>query len=52
MNFCFSFRNVAMGTSTACARVSGFLSAYAPLLVSKASILIVKSYRVKNGYVN
>ncbi|XP_020605214.1 solute carrier family 22 member 16-like, partial [Orbicella faveolata] len=29
-----TLRNVAMGTSTAWARVSGFASAYAPLLVS------------------
>lgn len=32
--FSIWLRNVAMGTSTAWARVSGFASAYAPLLVS------------------
>ena len=31
-------RNVAMGTSTAWARVSGFASAYAPLLVSCSTV--------------
>ena len=37
--FYFSLRNVAMGTSTAWARVSGFASAYAPLLVRFFAIL-------------
>ena len=46
----FSLRNVAMGTSTAWARVSGFASAYAPLLVSVFpvfAILSMKKRKVK-----
>ena len=38
--FHVSLRNVAMGTSTAWARVSAFASAYAPLLVSVRVICI------------
>ena len=34
-SICFSLRTVAMGTSSATARISAFASVYAPLLVSE-----------------
>ena len=43
INFSLSLRNVAMGTSTAVARISAFISVYAPLLVS--NFLIISKFK-------
>ena len=48
--FMFCCRNVAMGTSTAAARVSALLSAFAPLLVRDQHIYL--SYRLPSSYFN